>query len=42
MIFTAKQRAAIDSWIATATAIEETFFRSVERRYMDPDDVLSR
>lgn len=41
MIFTAKQRAAIESWIGTADLIEDTFFRSVERSYMDPDDVLS-
>lgn len=41
MTFTAKQRAAIESWIGTADSIEDTFFRSVERRYMDPDDVLS-
>lgn len=41
MIFTAKQRAAIESWIGSATSVEDTFFRSVERRYMDPDDVLS-
>ena len=41
MTFTAKQRAAIESWIGTADSIEDSFFRSVERRYMDPDDVLS-
>jgi hypothetical protein len=41
LTFTAKQRAAIESWIGTADSIEDTFFRSVERRYMDPDDVLS-
>jgi RES domain-containing protein len=41
LTFTAKQRAAIESWIGTAKSIEGTFFRSVERRYMDPDDVLS-
>ena len=41
MTFTAKQRAAIESWIGTATPVEDIFFRSVERRYMDPDDVLS-
>jgi len=41
LTFTAKQRAAIESWIGTATAVEDTFFRSVERRFMDPDDVLS-
>jgi RES domain-containing protein len=39
--FTAKQRAAIESWIGTAAPIADTFFRSVERRWMDPDDVLS-
>jgi RES domain-containing protein len=39
--FTAKQRAAIESWIGTAAPITDTFFRSVERRWMDPDDVLS-
>jgi hypothetical protein len=41
LTFTAKQRAAIESWIGTADSIEDTFFRSVELRYMDPDDVLS-
>jgi RES domain-containing protein len=41
LTFNAKQRAAIESWTGTATSVEETFFRSVERRYMDPDDVLS-
>jgi len=41
LIFTAKQRAAIESWIGTAASIDDTFFRSVERRYMDPSDVLS-
>jgi RES domain-containing protein len=41
LTFTAKQRAAIESWVGTAHSIEDTFFRSVERRYMDPDDVLS-
>ncbi|ADW68512.1 RES family NAD+ phosphorylase [Granulicella tundricola] len=41
MTFTAKQRAAIKSWIGTAGPVTETFFRSVERRWMDPDDVLS-
>ncbi len=41
MTFTAKQRAAIESWIGTAAPIADTFFRSVERRWMDPDDVLS-
>lgn len=41
MTFTAKQCAAIEGWIGTATSVEDTFFRSVERRYMDPDAVLS-
>ena len=41
MTFTAKQRAAIESWIGTVAPIADTFFRSVERRWMDPDDVLS-
>jgi RES domain-containing protein len=41
LIFAAKQRAAIESWIGTAAPIADTFFRSVERRWMDPDDVLS-
>ena len=41
MTFTAKQRAAIESWIGTAAPLEDDFFRSVERRYMDPEDVLS-
>ena len=41
MIFTAKQRAAIESWIGTAAPMTDTFFRSVERRWMDPEDVLS-
>jgi RES domain-containing protein len=41
LTFTAKQRAAIESWIGTADPIDDTFFRSVERRHMDPDDVLS-
>jgi RES domain-containing protein len=39
--FTAKQRAATESWIGAATSVEDTFFRSVERRWMEPDDVLS-
>lgn len=41
MTFTTKQRAAIEGWIGTAAPVEDTFFRSVERRYMDPSDVLS-
>jgi RES domain-containing protein len=41
LTFTSKQRAAIESWIGTAAPIADTFFRSVERRWMDPDDVLS-
>lgn len=41
MTFTAKQRTAIESWIGTAASIEDTFFRSVERRYMDPSQVLN-
>ena len=41
MTFTVKQRAAIESWIGTVAPVEDTFFRSVERRWMDPDDVLS-
>jgi RES domain-containing protein len=41
LTFTPKQRAAIESWIGTAAPIMDTFFRSVERRWMDPDDVLS-
>jgi len=41
LTFTAKERAAIESWIGTAAPIADTFFRSVERRWMDPDDVLS-
>jgi RES domain-containing protein len=39
--FTAKQRTAIESWIGTATPVSGDFFRSVERRWMDPNDVLS-
>ena len=41
MTLTSKQRAAIESWIGTAAPVTDTFFRSVERRWMDPDDVLS-
>ena len=41
MTFTSKQRAAIETWIGTAAPVTGTFFRSVERRWMDPDDVLS-
>jgi RES domain-containing protein len=41
LTFTAKQRAAIESWIGTAASVEAVFFRSVERRYMDPAHVLS-
>lgn len=41
MTFTAKQRDAIESWIAAAASLEAIFFRSVERRYMDPAHVLS-
>ena len=41
MIFTPKQTHALKTWIATASGLEGVFFRSVERRYMDPDDVLS-
>ncbi len=41
LTFTAKQRAAIESWMGTAAPLKDDFFRSVERRYMDPDDVLS-
>jgi hypothetical protein len=41
LTFTSKQRAAIESWIGTAAPVTDTFFRSVERRWMDPDDVLS-
>ena len=40
MTFTAKQRATIESWMGTAVSVDDTFFRSVERRYMDPSDVL--
>ena len=41
MIFTRKQRLAINSWISQAAPLEGVYFRSVEYRYMDPDDVLS-
>jgi RES domain-containing protein len=41
LTFNAKQRAAIENWIWTAAPVSEDFFRSVERRWMDPDDVLS-
>ena len=41
MTFTSKHRAAIETWIGTAVPVTDTFFRSVERRWMDPDDVLS-
>jgi RES domain-containing protein len=41
LTFTAKQRAAIEIWIGTAAPMEDMFFRSVERRFMDPDHVLS-
>jgi RES domain-containing protein len=41
LTFTPEQRAAIQTWIGTAAPVTDTFFRSVERRWMDPDDVLS-
>ena len=41
MTFTTKQSAAIESWIGTARPLNDVFFRSVERRYMDPTHVLS-
>lgn len=41
MTFNAKQRVAIENWIGTAAPLKGDFFRSVERRYMDPEDVLS-
>ncbi len=41
MTSTAKQRAAVESWIGTAASVDAVFFRSVERRYMDPSQVLS-
>jgi RES domain-containing protein len=41
LTFTAKQRAAIEKWIGTAAPLKDDFFRSVERHWMDPDDVLS-
>lgn len=41
MSFSAKQRAAIENWIGTASPLKADFFRSVERRWIDPEDVLS-
>jgi RES domain-containing protein len=41
LTLTAKQRAAIDTWVGTAASLNGDFFRSVERRWMDPEDVLS-
>jgi RES domain-containing protein len=41
LTFTAKQRTAIEGWVGTAAPVEDTFFRSVERRYMDPAQVLN-
>jgi RES domain-containing protein len=41
LIFTPEQKHILEIWIATTSSLEDVFFRSVERRYMDPDDVLS-
>jgi RES domain-containing protein len=41
LTFNAKQRAAIEIWIGSAVPLKGDFFRSVERRYMEPEDVLS-
>ena len=41
MIFTSEQERILDAWMASASSLEGVLFRSVERRYMDPDDVLS-
>ena len=41
MTFNAKQRAAIERWIGRAAPFKGVYFRSVDYRYMDPEDVLS-
>lgn len=41
MSFNAKQRAAIQRWVGHAVPLKGMYFRSVEYRYMDPNDVLS-
>jgi RES domain-containing protein len=35
------ERAALDLWVAGHAPLAGTYFRSVEYRYMDPDEVLS-
>jgi RES domain-containing protein len=35
------ERVALRKWIASASPLADTYFRSVEYRYMDPDEVLN-
>ncbi len=41
MSFSSRQRSAIKKWTARAVPLKGLYFRSVEYRYMDPEDVLS-
>ncbi len=41
MIFNSEELDAIAAWIATAKPLEGIYYRSVEYRYMDPNEVLS-
>ena len=41
MSFSPRQLSAIKKWTARAAPLKGLYFRSVEYRYMDPDDVLS-
>ena len=41
MIFSARQRAAVERWMGQAVLLNRDYFRSVEYRFMDPTDVLS-
>jgi len=41
LTFPAKQRAAIKQWMDKAIPWKGVYFRSVEYRFMDPEDVLS-
>lgn len=41
MSLSTSERAALDLWVAVHAPLAGTYFRSVEYRYMDPDEVLS-
>ena len=41
MTFSPRQQSAIRKWASRATPLKGLYFRSVEYRYMDPEDVLS-